>query len=223
MANATILDILLNQIRKTKLTVGSTIEEVQRTRNNTQQDVDQSIINSWQQQKKKHSDYANTVLNTIRKKVENAEAKGKDARHCYDTIQSVFHSIDYASHNSAQQCQECGKQSIKTELSFIKSIIETGYKQMEELDKIFPECYKKYPNIIDIFKLHSCIRKQLKISKDALKKLKAEANSAKVKAKFASKVVVEQAISCLKDPYSIARKEIEKAKSFAINCVDRVM
>ncbi|XP_011864333.1 PREDICTED: uncharacterized protein LOC105560120 [Vollenhovia emeryi] len=221
-ADATFIEILLRQIRNTVQSVESTIKELERTHDDTEQNVKLTVMKKWIQKMDAYSKYADPILETIRKEVEEAKAKGKDAQPCYDAAHNILKSNDYNAMYYARQCQECAGNAIKDNLSFIDNLIATGRELIEKLKKIFPDCYEQHSSLWDIIKLHSCINNQLGISKVSVKNLKTDASSAKSTANSASNVVLQQATACLNDVYSTAHSEVAEARSAATRCLNNL-
>jgi len=218
------LSILRLQIRNTKWGVESTIRQLERIRDNVDEDVKMTVMKKMLQQLEDYSKYTDPILDTIRKDVDDAKVKGKDAQQCYDAALNFLKTIDYESYIDARQCQKSAESSIKDNLStFIDPLLTTGRDLIKELDNIFPDCEKKNSRfIIDTLKLISCIRNQLGISKVSVKNLKTDASSAGATAKSASKVVLQQATNCLNNVYSKARSKVPEAKSTATRCLNNM-
>ncbi|KYN24323.1 hypothetical protein ALC57_04061 [Trachymyrmex cornetzi] len=219
--DATILDILFRQVQKTKMQVESTIQQLKYIRENTQKDVEETVTKKFFQSLEKYNNCADSVLNTIRKEVEDAKARGRDAERCYDVALNFLRDSYNTAYINAQQCRENATRSINNNLSFNDQLITTGHELINELDNIFSDCYKKNPRLIDIIKLRSCIKDQHGISEIGVKNLKTDASSARSTAKSASKVVNQQTTDCLNNKaFSTAR--LEDVRSTATRCLNNV-
>ncbi|XP_012062569.1 PREDICTED: uncharacterized protein LOC105625868 [Atta cephalotes] len=219
-ADATILDISFRRVQNTKIDVESTIRQLKHIRENTQKDVELAVGKEWLRSSEKYNNYANSVLNTIRKEVEDAKARGRNAEPCYDAALNILKNSYNTTYIDAQQCREKAICSINNNLSFNDQLITTGHELIDDLDNIFPDCYKKYSRLIDIVKLHSCIIDQYEISKIGVKNLKRDASSARFTAKSASKSVNQQTTDCLNKTFSTARLEV--VRSTATRCLNNV-
>ncbi|XP_018346924.1 PREDICTED: uncharacterized protein LOC108751321 [Trachymyrmex septentrionalis] len=220
IADATTLDILFRRVQKTKMEVESTIRQLKHIRENTQKDVELTVGKKLLQSLEEYNNYANSVLNTIRKEVEDAKARGRNAEPCYDAALNILKNIYNAAYIDAQQCRENATHSINNNLSFNDQLITTGHELINELDTIFPDCYNKYSRLIDIIKLHNCIIDQHGISKIGVQNLKRDASSAGSTAKSASKIVNQQSTDCLNKVFSITRLEV--VRSTATRCLNNV-
>ncbi|XP_011646810.1 uncharacterized protein LOC105433284 [Pogonomyrmex barbatus] len=220
--DATLLNILLLQVRNTKWAVESTMRQVELIRDSVKQDVDLTVLKKWLEQIEKHNKYIDPILDTIFREVEDAKARGKNAQSCYDAALLIVRNINYDAYTDAQRCHESAKDSINNNLGFIDHLITIGRGLLEELDNIFPDCYEKNSRLVDIFKLQSCIANQLGISKTGVKDLKTDASTARSTAKYASNIVLKEATDCLNNAYSIAQSKVSEARAAATRCLNSV-
>ncbi|XP_011703086.1 PREDICTED: uncharacterized protein LOC105459087 [Wasmannia auropunctata] len=220
--DATFLEFLLLRVRNTKKSVESIIEQLERIHDNVEKDVDLTVIKERLKKMEEFDKYVNPILDTIRKEVEDAKARGKDAQRCYDAAHNIVKDARYAFYTDAERCQVSAKRCISNNLSFIDNLITNGRNLIEELDNIFPDCYKKNSRFIDILKLHNCIKKQLDISTVRVKNLKTDASSAKSTAKNAFNVVHQQSIDCLKNAYLNTHPKIKEARETATRCLKAI-
>ncbi|XP_011059150.1 PREDICTED: uncharacterized protein LOC105148857 [Acromyrmex echinatior] len=213
--DATILDILFRQVQNTKIEVENTIQQLKHIRENTQKDVELTV-EKWLQLSEKYNNSAKSILNMIRKEVEDAKARGRNAEQCYN-VALITLKINYnTTYIDAQQCRKNAMCSINNNLGFNDQLIKTGHELIDELDNIFSDCYKKYSRLIDIIKLHSCIRDQHRISKIGVNNLKKDTSSARSIAKN----INQQTTNCLNKAFSIARLKV--VRSTATRCLNNV-
>ncbi|KMQ88076.1 glucosamine--fructose-6-phosphate aminotransferase, partial [Lasius niger] len=117
------LEIIKLKVKNAIGNVESIIQQLEHVRIDTEEDTRMTVTNRWWDQMDTYQDFVNLLTASMRREVNAAKAKGKDAQHCYDTNYCGIMQHRDTANKAAIKCQESAENSIKNSLGFIDNLV----------------------------------------------------------------------------------------------------
>lgn len=212
------LEIIKLKVKNAIGNVESIIQQLEHVRIDTEEDTRMTVTNRWWDQMDTYQDFVNLLTASMRREVNAAKAKGKDAQHCYDTNYCGIMQHRDTANKAAIKCQESAENSIKNSLGFIDNLVSFGEVLVTELKDLVMNCHDS-----DRIKMHSCILIELGRINIAVRSFEDDAKYVEFNALPASNYVVLQASKCLNNVYLLAHYESEDAMLSNSRCVQEVV
>ncbi|XP_029157297.1 uncharacterized protein LOC114929787 [Nylanderia fulva] len=213
------LEIIKLEVKQTIRKVESVIQQTKHVRVETEEDTLNTVTERWWEQMDRYGDYVNLLLASMRREVNAAKAKNKDAQHCYDTNFCGISQHSDTAYKAANKCKDLAETSIKKSLKFIDNLVSFGESLIQELKEVVVNCFDN-----DDTKMYSCILNELGRINDVVKRFEEDAKYIEFNTALpTSNYVVLQASKCLNNVYQLARSESEGAMLSNSRCVKNVV